>query len=154
MSSIRRLTVLLLAAGLLLVPGVGSTASAAQSSHEKTVIRLVNAERTERDRVALRSQACLQRYADAWASAMARHDTLKHRSSTSLRQIMRTCRLSGIGENIAFGYPTATAVVQGWMGSPGHRANILRPAYRYTGLGAHRDSDGRVYHAQLFRTPR
>ena len=154
MSSTRRLTVLLLATGLLLAPGLGSTASAAQSKHEKNVVRLVNAERIERDRVALKSQRCLQRYADSWARSMARKQTLQHRSSSSLRRVMSTCGLRGIGENIAYGYGSSRAVVKAWMASPGHKANILRSSYRRTGVGAYRDSAGRLYHAQLFGTPR
>ena len=38
-------------------------------------------------------------------------------------------------ENIAKGYPTAAAVVKGWMNSPGHRANILNCGLRAIGVG-------------------
>ena len=40
------------------------------------------------------------------------------------------------GENIATGYATAQAVVDAWLASPEHRANIERPEYRATGVGA------------------
>ena len=39
------------------------------------------------------------------------------------------------GENIAAGYSTPAGVVQGWMGSDGHRANILNPNFREIGVG-------------------
>lgn len=39
------------------------------------------------------------------------------------------------GENIAAGYSTPQAVVDGWMGSPGHRANILSTSFRELGIG-------------------
>ena len=39
------------------------------------------------------------------------------------------------GENIAAGYKSAQAVVNGWMHSPGHRANILSPGFQYLGVG-------------------
>jgi hypothetical protein len=39
------------------------------------------------------------------------------------------------GENIAMGYTTAQTVVDGWLASPGHRANIERPDYVATGVG-------------------
>lgn len=42
---------------------------------------------------------------------------------------------SAWGENIAYGYPTAADVFNGWMGSDGHRANILNPAYTQMGIG-------------------
>ncbi|HEY8526222.1 MAG TPA: CAP domain-containing protein [Acidimicrobiales bacterium] len=53
----------------------------------------------------------------------------------------------GVGENIAMGYPSAEAVMDGWMSSPGHRANIENCAYRTIGVGV--DSDG-WYWAQSF----
>lgn len=42
---------------------------------------------------------------------------------------------SALGENIAAGYPTPEAVVEGWMSSPGHRANILSPNFTEIGVG-------------------
>lgn len=39
------------------------------------------------------------------------------------------------GENLAGGYDTPEAVVEGWMGSAGHRENILNPKYREIGVG-------------------
>jgi len=39
-----------------------------------------------------------------------------------------------IGENLADGYPTAQAVVDGWMNSPGHRANILGRDFDEVGI--------------------
>ena len=38
------------------------------------------------------------------------------------------------GENLAVGYPTAAAVVDGWMHSPGHRANVLKPVFDEVGV--------------------
>jgi uncharacterized protein YkwD len=52
-----------------------------------------------------------------------------------------------VGENIAMGYPDAQAVIDGWMNSPGHRANIENCDYRTIGVGV--DSDG-WYWAQDF----
>jgi uncharacterized protein YkwD len=39
------------------------------------------------------------------------------------------------GENIAYGYPTASAVLAAWLGSPGHRANLESAAYTHHGIG-------------------
>ena len=39
-----------------------------------------------------------------------------------------------IGENIAAGYPSVQAVVDGWMASDGHCANVLNPAFRDIGV--------------------
>lgn len=39
-----------------------------------------------------------------------------------------------IGENLAVGYPTAASVVDGWMHSPAHRANVLNQAFEEVGV--------------------
>jgi uncharacterized protein YkwD len=53
------------------------------------------------------------------------------------------------GENIAYGYGTAQAVVNGWMNSDGHRRNILNCSAKSTGVGlAYRGST--AYWTQLF----
>ena len=39
------------------------------------------------------------------------------------------------GENIAMGYRTPQSVVEGWMNSPGHRANILNAGFTQIGMG-------------------
>jgi uncharacterized protein YkwD len=58
-----------------------------------------------------------------------------------------------IGENIAFGYQDANAVMTAWMNSPGHRANILYSAYTTVGVGVRYNSAGVAYYTQEFGTP-
>jgi len=54
-------------------------------------------------------------------------------------------------ENAFCGYVTPEYAIQGWMNSPGHRANLLDPNSREIGLGYYRrDSDGRGYVTQDF----
>ena len=43
--------------------------------------------------------------------------------------------ISLVGENIAAGYSSPEAVVEGWMNSPGHRANILEAEFTHIGVG-------------------
>ena len=52
-------------------------------------------------------------------------------------QMMKAFGLSyrTAGENIARGYATPQAVVNGWMNSSGHRANILNAGYTQIGVG-------------------
>ncbi|WP_127543617.1 CAP domain-containing protein [Actinoplanes sp. OR16] len=54
------------------------------------------------------------------------------------------------GENIGWGYPTAAAVVQAWMESPGHRANILNCGAKSIGTGVAYAADGTPYYTQVF----
>ncbi|ACY14961.1 CAP domain-containing protein [Haliangium ochraceum] len=55
------------------------------------------------------------------------------------------------GENIAYGSSTVDGVMEQWMGSDGHCANIMRPGYVHLGIGYHADS--RLW-TQVFGTPR
>ncbi len=51
-----------------------------------------------------------------------------------------------IGENLAVGYPSASAVVSGWMHSPGHRANVLGRDFDEVGVAIAAGSPTRGYH--------
>jgi uncharacterized protein YkwD len=65
-----------------------------------------------------------------------------------------TCgyRSGGWGENIAYGYTTAQSVVDAWLASPGHKANIENPSYVSTGIGAAPSAANGVFWAQDFGT--
>ena len=59
-------------------------------------------------------------------------------------------KYTAAGENIAMGYISAQSVVNGWMNSSGHRANILNPSFKTIGVGAYTDSQGTIYWTQMF----
>ena len=59
---------------------------------------------------------------------------------------------AGWGENIAYGFASANAVVQAWLNSSGHRANIENASYRSIGVGAAASSSGTLYWTQEFGT--
>ena len=56
---------------------------------------------------------------------------------------------SAAGENIAYGYSTAQSVMNAWMNSPGHRANILNGRFTQIGIGVYQ-SNGVYYWTQEF----
>jgi len=58
-------------------------------------------------------------------------------------------RFSVAGENIAFGYLNADAVLQAWLDSPDHRANIEYPGFTHHGVGRYG-----TYWTHVFYTPR
>jgi uncharacterized protein YkwD len=118
----------------------------ATNAYARTAFRATNTRRANHDRATLRGNQCLRRAALRQARAMANRGQLFHQD---MGRVLRDCDLSGVGENVAYGYPTGRAVVQGWMDSPGHRANILRPQYRLMGLAAVK-RDGRWWAAQVF----
>lgn len=64
---------------------------------------------------------------------------------------LQTCGYPyGAGENIAEGFPDAQSVVNAWLNSAGHKANIENSAYVATGLGVAEASNGAIYWVQDF----
>ena len=53
------------------------------------------------------------------------------------------------GENLAVGYRSAASIVQGWMSSPGHRANILGTAFEDVGVAIAEGSPTDAFHGPL-----
>ena len=59
-------------------------------------------------------------------------------------------RYQSAGENIAYGQPNAAAVMDAWMNSEGHRANILNESFTQIGVGCYRAPNGTLYWVQFF----
>ena len=57
------------------------------------------------------------------------------------------------GENVAFGQSSALKVLDSWMHSRGHRANILNSEFTEMGAGYAVDPTGRPYYVQVFAQP-
>jgi uncharacterized protein YkwD len=106
------------------------------------ILCLLNAERRGKGLSALRKNTQLKKAARNWANAMVARRFFAHEagSSTPLSRIKRTGYVRGnwsIGENLAWGsgaLATPRAIVNGWMHSPGHRANILHGAFKDIGI--------------------
>lgn len=114
------------------VPATGLTA------REAAVLRLTNAARVDHGCRPLHVDTRLTRAARGHASDMVRRHYFEHTSpdgSTPSDRAREAGFRSGVGENIATGYPTASAVMKGWLKSPGHRANILNCSYTVIGIG-------------------
>lgn len=111
----------------------------AVSSYEAEVIRLVNELRLQNGLRPLTANWELSRVARYKSQDMRDRGYFAHNSPTygSPGQMIRDFGLSyrTAGENIAKGYPSPQAVVNGWMNSSGHRANILNASYTQIGVG-------------------
>lgn len=57
--------------------------------------------------------------------------------------------INGAAENVAYGQLSAEEVVDGWLHSPGHKANI-EGDYNLTGIGVAQSRDGVLYFTQFF----
>ncbi|WP_131732696.1 CAP domain-containing protein [Actinomadura formosensis] len=118
--------------------GGGSPGGGGSSGAEATVVSLTNTERAKEGCKPLRTDQRLAVAARRHSADMAAHDYFDHtsRNGDSPWERMEDAGYPSPGaENIAKGYPTAAAVVKGWMNSPGHRANILNCDLRAIGVG-------------------
>lgn len=129
--------------------GVGPAAKVKpHTKYQRQAHNATNKHRAAKGLKELRRTDCVQRFAVRQAKKMAQQEHAFHQQ---LGPIMAQCGLRAVGENVAEGYPSGRSVVNdGWMNSPGHRANILNPAYRLLGIGARKGHDGRWYVAQVF----
>lgn len=126
-------------------------------SFENEVIRLVNAERTKRGLIPLKANWQLSRIARYKSQDMINKNYFSHYSPTygSPFSMIESfgIRFSAAGENIAMGQKTAAQVMNSWMNSPGHRANILSAAYTEIGTGVSKNKNGVYYWTQMFIKP-
>ena len=139
------LTVSLLSLGLL-ASGASAQAGACRLAHtqighagraplQRAVVCLINQQRRARGLGSLRESAQLNRSAQGWSNAMVDQHDFTHGGDFSARISAVGFNWSNVGENIATGYTTPSAVVAAWMASPGHCRNILSPVYREVGTG-------------------
>ena len=109
------------------------------SNYEKEVIRLVNEQRTRNGLQPLRENWELSRVARYKSQDMVDNHYFSHTSPTygSPFQMMHSFGLTyrTAGENIAYGQRTPQEVVNAWMNSSGHRANILNASFTQIGVG-------------------
>ena len=118
------------------------------------VLSLVNAERDKAGCRAVRTSSALQRAAQGHSADMAAKDYFSHTSKDG-RTFADRIRAAGytggtIGENIAAGQASASAVMRSWMGSAGHKANILNCRFTALGVGYARGGSYGYYWTQDF----
>lgn len=118
---------------------LSATPTSTDNSFVQRVVDLTNTQRTQAGLQPLRLNSKLNNIATAHSEDMAQHDYFSHNgldgSTVGDRAKGAGYQFSSVGENIAAGYTTPEDVVQGWMNSPGHRANILNPNYQEIGVG-------------------
>ena len=115
----------------------GTDSNASLSAYEQEVLNLVNKERAAQGLSALKSDSGAQAAAELRASEVGSyfsHTRPDGRAfNTALSDVGASYR--GAGENIAKGQRTPEEVVNAWMNSEGHRANILNSKYTHLGVG-------------------
>jgi uncharacterized protein YkwD len=122
------------------------------------VVELTNAERVRHRLRPLTVDGRLAAAAQAHSTDMVRRGFFAHESPDGSqvwdRAVAAGYAYRKVAENIAAGQRTANEVVQGWMGSPGHRANILDGDLTQIGVGRADGGSYGVYWTQVFGAPR
>lgn len=144
--------------GMLAPADITADAPAALSDFESEVIRLVNLERKQNDTNCpnLTLHPTLRQVAYAHSKDMADRGFFDHTNPDGEGPGDRIDKTDydyvAWAENIAAGYETPEAVVEGWMGSAGHRRNILNCVYLDIGVGYYfkAGSEWDHYWTQLF----
>jgi uncharacterized protein YkwD len=133
-----------------------SSPPAGMSPEESAVFDLVNSERAKAGCASLSANPILNQVARAHSEDMAVNGYFSHTSPDGRSPFdrMRDAGYAGrmMGENIAAGQPTAQAVMDAWMNSAGHRANILNCGFQDIGIGFSRGGSFGFYWTQDFGT--
>ncbi|MBM7648704.1 putative YkwD family protein [Bacillus ectoiniformans] len=138
------------------VAGAKTTAPSAKahSELEQEILLLVNKERAKKGAQPLKFADDVDKVAQLKSEDMVKKKYFDHFSPTygSPFEMMEKYGVSYTmaGENIAAGYTTASAVMEGWMNSPGHRANIMNPEYKEIGIGIAKGGSYGTYYTQMF----
>lgn len=131
------------------VPTPTSTMSAADAAE---VVRLTNIERRKAGCKDLTAQSQLRRAAQLhseWQSANGLGHKGAGGSQPGDRATAAGYSWTRIGENVAHGYRSPEAVVEAWMFSTAHKANITNCAYTHLGVGVAAGAEG-IFWTQLF----
>jgi uncharacterized protein YkwD len=143
------LTAAAVAAALFAVAFVPDPATADFNAFEREVVRIVNEHRANLGLPALSTDVRLFDAAEGHAEWMGENQTLSHTgeggSGPGDRALAEGYPWTALGEVIAQGYPSPSAVVSGWMNSPPHRAILMSSAYKDIGVG-YVESDGPLLH--------
>lgn len=132
-------------------PGNDNSADTSVSAYAQKVVDLVNAERAKNGLSALTVDTSVTAAANVRAKEIKQSfsHTRPNGSGFSTALTENGASYRGSGENIAWGQKTPEAVMNAWMNSDGHRANILNPKFTKIGVG-HYVNNGTSYWTQLF----
>lgn len=134
--------------------GENKVEQSAPSEQAQAVLDLVNKERSKAGLKALKMSEELRSIANLKSRDMAEKNYFSHESPTygSPFQMLQDfgVHYSAAGENIAAGQKTPEEVMQSWMNSSGHRANILNANFDTLGVGVYNGGSYGIYWTQLF----
>ncbi len=136
-----------------------ATGVADESALELQIVAAVNVVRAMNGLAPLTLDAQLVQMAHIQSNAMAEFQTMSHDLPQAAQPTLLDranfvgYQFFSLGENIAYNFPDTGSVMNAWMNSPDHRANILNPSYTQIGVGIAYDVNGAPYYTQEFGEP-
>jgi uncharacterized protein YkwD len=130
---LQRLVPAAIACALLIAP-----AATASTRSESALLHEMNRVRVQHGLAPLSPNTALAHAAHAYTETLLQENVFTH-GDFGARMAAYPVPGSIVGENLAWGVGsrgTARAIVASWLASPGHRQNLLRPGFRYVGVGA------------------
>ena len=128
-------------------PSTPKPAPTQQPASGSGILGGTNAARANAGLPALSVSSCLTEMAQRHAERLAAAGTLYHQNLSS---VMSACGMSTAGENVAMNYSGPADMVDQWLESPGHRANMLSGRFTLIGVGTAQARDGSWYGVQVF----
>jgi len=123
-----------------------------QTTNADEVVKLVNQQRTKAGLKALTVDKNMTAAAQLRATEIEKKFSHTRPNGSGFSTALRDKGVSyrGAGENIAWGQKTPADVMNGWMNSSGHKANILNKSFTKIGVANYKNAAGKNYWVQLF----
>ena len=133
-------------------PETDSSQDETALSYAEQVVKLVNEERAKAGLSELTMDTNLTAAANTRAKEIKEVFSHTRPDGSSFSTVLKEHGVTyrGSGENIAWGQKTPKQVMNGWMNSDGHRANILNKNFKNIGIGYYQDENGTNHWVQLF----
>lgn len=131
-------------------PVVSKVSTSPAATWEREIARLTNIEREKAGLSILSYNTSLEAGAQIRAAEIIENFSHTRPDGSRFFTAFGNLQYKNIGENLGSGFRTPEAVVNAWMNSTSHKANILKPEYQEISVAITKDADGRYRWVQIF----
>lgn len=128
-----------------------TTVNVIYSEMETEILNLINAYRENNNLSTLDVLNIISTEADTHTNYMIVNGEVSHANfNIRAQNLIKNAGAKFVSENVAYGYSSAQAVVNGWLNSPDHKKNIENPNTTHFGISTECDENGRNYFTHIF----
>lgn len=121
------------------------------SNMETEILSLINEYREDNNLSTLEVLNIISTEADTHTNYMIINGEVSHANfNIRAQNLINNAGAKFVSENVAYGYSSAQAVVNGWLKSPEHKKNIENPDTTHFGISTESDENGRNYFTHIF----